>query len=69
MSLDQTTWYIPFLYGQKIYTVKGDPVFRTKALQEPTENAPADSNAPAQPAPAAAQPAAPSEAPATKAAE
>ncbi len=28
MTLDKTNWYIPFLYGQRIYTVKGDPVFR-----------------------------------------
>ncbi len=28
MTLDQTNWYIPFIYGQKIYTVKGDPVYR-----------------------------------------
>ncbi len=31
MTLDQTNWWIPFLYGQKIYTVKGDPVFSGSA--------------------------------------
>ncbi len=34
MTLDQTNWYIPFLYGQKIYTVKGDPVFRQVSATE-----------------------------------
>ncbi len=34
MTLDQTNWYIPFLYGQKIYTVKGDPVFRESTSSE-----------------------------------
>ncbi len=53
MSLDQTTWYIPFLYGQKIYTVKGDPVFRTTAIHEGTP-APAEGSAPATPAAAPA---------------
>ncbi len=38
MTLDQTNWWA-LLYGQKIYTVKGDPVFResTAADAAPTE--------------------------------
>ncbi len=52
MTLDQTNWYIPFLYGQRIYTVKGDPVFREStptpaATPMPEGEAPAESTAPA----------------------
>ncbi len=40
MTLDQTNWYIPFLYGQRIYTVQGDPVFREeKPVTTPEEDA------------------------------
>ncbi len=44
MTLDQTNWYIPFLYGQRIYTVKGDPVFRETP---PAPAAPVEGEAPA----------------------
>ena len=40
MTLDETDWYIPFLYGQRIYIVKGDPVFRTGGQQPAPAAAP-----------------------------
>ncbi len=47
MTLDQTNWWIPFLYGQKIYTVKGDPVFTgTAPLPAGAEGAPTSSEVP-----------------------
>ncbi len=64
MTLDRTNWYIPFLYGQSIYTVKGDPVFR-EATPAPAAATPAETEATpdagtpaAESAPAEEQPAA-----------
>ncbi len=46
VTLDETNWWIPCLYGQKIYTIKGDPVFNGTAPVTAPEGTPA-------PAPAA----------------
>lgn len=28
MTLESKWWYIPFIYGQMIYTVEGDPIYK-----------------------------------------